>query len=79
MYCVQKRTAWVIYPFVLYALLHVSAAEIGFMVTEYSVSESESLVEVCVGITNGQSLDHGYGSATVKIVTGSVTATGKLQ
>ena len=54
-------------------------AEIGFMETEYSVSESELLVEVCVGITNGQSLDHGYGSATVSIVTTSVNATGKLQ
>ena len=57
----------------------VSAAEIGFIVTEYLVSESESQVEVCVGITNGQTLDHGYGSATLNIVTGSVTATGKSQ
>ena len=57
----------------------VSAAEIGFIVNKYSVSESESLVEVCVGITNGQSLDQGYGSATVNITTQSVTATGKSQ
>ena len=56
--------------------LFVSAAEIGFIVTDYSVSESESLVEVCVGITNGQTLDHGYGSATLTIMTMSTTATG---
>ena len=56
-----------------------SAAEIGFMETEYSVSETDPEVEVCVGITNGQSLDHGYGSATVSIVITSVNATGKLQ
>ena len=57
----------------------VSVAEIGFIVNEYSVSESESAVEVCVGITNGQPLDQGYGSATVNIVTESVSATGKPQ
>ena len=60
-------------------VLFVSVAEIGFVETEYLISESESLLEVCIAITNGQSLDNGYGSATINIVTDSTTATGELQ
>ena len=56
-----------------------SAAEIGFTMTEYVVNEPESssvVVTVCINVTNGQSLDYGYGSATINIMTSSSSADG---
>ena len=69
--CINK----VIFEFI-YTLKIYSVAEIGFMQTTYSVLESDSQFELCISIASGQSLNNGYGSATINIVTESATATG---
>ena len=59
--------------------LFSSAAEIGFTETKFVVHEPESSsvnVTLCINVTNGQSLEHGYGSATINMTTASATANG---
>ena len=45
----------------------------------YSVTEGMmEFVEVCITVTGGQSLDHGYGSAVINISTATGSATGRI-
>ena len=57
-----------------------SVAEIGFVETQYCVSEPESSsveVAVCIHITNELSFDHDYDGATIiSIMTVNSSATG---
>ena len=59
-------------------LLLLTEAIIGFEKSVYSVTEMEpsTLVEVCINVTNGLSLDHGYGSAIINLITHTGTAAG---
>ena len=67
---------------IYYTLYIFSVAEIGFVETEYCVTEPDSSfveVTVCIHITNGLSFDRGVDTATIiNITTISSSATGQL-